>query len=203
MIESTGRKRVIITNVMPQVNGGNYPAKAVIQEEVVLSADIFTDGHDEVKACVLLKHRKDRTWKELPMTFISNDRFICSNENGIFEERDATSGRLLKTWPTTQSHQGLRRFKMLSPNLLAAVPRDASLALWNINSQRQLATLAIPALPDLISPHWLAYTPQGFYTGSPGVERFVRWRTGTKLEIGEKWRARRNPAKVKAALQAH
>ncbi|RYG64305.1 WD40 repeat domain-containing protein, partial [bacterium] len=103
--------------------------------------------------------------------FISNDRFICSNENGTFEERDVASGRLLKTWPTTQSHQGLRHFKMLSPNLLAAVPRDASLALWNINSQRQLATLAIPALPDLISPHWLAYTPQGFYTGSPGVEK--------------------------------
>lgn len=75
MIPTTGRKRVIITNVAPQVNHGQYPAKAVIQEEFIISADIFTDGHDEVSASVLLKHRKDRTWKELPMQFISNDRW--------------------------------------------------------------------------------------------------------------------------------
>lgn len=75
MIPALGRKRVVITNVSPQVNNGQYPAKGTIQEEFIISADIFTDGHDEVSASVLLKHKKERTWKELPMQFINNDHW--------------------------------------------------------------------------------------------------------------------------------
>lgn len=75
MINFPGRKRVVITHVSPQIDGGKYPAKAVLENELIISANIFTDGHDEVIASVLLKHRKDRAWKELPMKFLNNDHW--------------------------------------------------------------------------------------------------------------------------------
>ena len=75
MIHPLGTKRVVITNVAPQIECGRYIAKATLQDEFLISADIFTDGHDEVAASVLLKHKKDRQWKEVPMQIISNDRW--------------------------------------------------------------------------------------------------------------------------------
>ncbi len=75
MISSTGRKRVVITHVKPEIEGGRYPAKATLQQPFTISASVFTDGHDEVRASVLLKHRKDRQWKELPMQFLYNDHW--------------------------------------------------------------------------------------------------------------------------------
>lgn len=75
MIASNGRKRVVIIDVSPQVEGGKYPAKSVIQEPVVISANIFCDGHDEIAAGVLLKHKSERVWKEFPMRLINNDHW--------------------------------------------------------------------------------------------------------------------------------
>ncbi|RYD56107.1 MAG: alpha-1,4-glucan--maltose-1-phosphate maltosyltransferase [Sphingobacteriales bacterium] len=75
MLAANGRRRVIITNVSPQVEGGQYPAKTTINYNTVFSADIFLDGHDEIGASLLLKHRKERQWKEIPMTLINNDHW--------------------------------------------------------------------------------------------------------------------------------
>lgn len=78
MINLPGRKRVVIDRVTPYLDGGRYPAKAVVQQEFEISADIFTDGHDEVAATVLLKHNADRSWKEYRMSLINNDRWVYS-----------------------------------------------------------------------------------------------------------------------------
>jgi starch synthase (maltosyl-transferring) len=75
MTNPAGQKRVIITNISPQVECGTYPAKAAIDEEIIISADIFCDGHDAIDASVFIKHEKDRTWKEFPMSFINNDHW--------------------------------------------------------------------------------------------------------------------------------
>ena len=75
MIHPLGSKRVVITNVAPQVECGNYLAKAALQDPLTIAADIFTDGHDEVAASVMIKHRKDRLWKEYPMKFTNNDHW--------------------------------------------------------------------------------------------------------------------------------
>ena len=75
MISATGRKRVVVTNVLPTVEQGKYPAKAILNDAFTIGADVFTDGHDEVDASVFLKHAKHRLTLELPMTFVSNDRW--------------------------------------------------------------------------------------------------------------------------------
>jgi len=101
MISFSGRKRVVITNVIPQIDGGAYPAKAVLKDEFIISADVFADGHDEVAASVLLRHQKDKTWKEFPMTFINNDHWELSlypDETGMYHFRVEGWIDHFKTW---------------------------------------------------------------------------------------------------------
>ncbi|MFN3531731.1 MAG: alpha-1,4-glucan--maltose-1-phosphate maltosyltransferase [Candidatus Brocadia sp.] len=70
-----GRKRVIIEQVKPEIDGGRFPIKRVVGEKVVVSADIFADGHDAVWANVLYKRPNNNNWKEVPMKFRENDRW--------------------------------------------------------------------------------------------------------------------------------
>lgn len=70
-----GRKRVVIENVKPEVDGGMYPAKRAVGETLHVQADIFADGHDVIAAAVLIRRPKDRDWKEIPMRHIQNDRW--------------------------------------------------------------------------------------------------------------------------------
>src|SRR5208283_6206173 len=67
--------RVIIAGVSPEVDGGRFPIKRTVGEEVVVAADIFADGHDVIVA--VLQHRAVGTprWDETAMTLLSNDRW--------------------------------------------------------------------------------------------------------------------------------
>src|SRR5690349_10367579 len=58
---------VVIENVRPLVDGGRYPVKRAVGEDLTIDADIFKDGHDVVLA--VLKWRKAGTekWHETPM----------------------------------------------------------------------------------------------------------------------------------------
>ena len=50
-----GRKRVVIEAVMPEIDGGRFPAKRAVGETVTVEADIFADGHDALAA--VLRYR--------------------------------------------------------------------------------------------------------------------------------------------------
>lgn len=70
-----GRHRVIIEGVAPEIDGGRFPVKRTIGEQVVVEADVFADGHDCV-GCALLYRAEDETdWSEAPMTALGNDRW--------------------------------------------------------------------------------------------------------------------------------
>ncbi len=68
----------MIEAVTPQVDGGRFAAKRCVGEEVVVEADVFADGHDELAA--VIQHRPDgsSTWCETPMTLVRNDRWRAS-----------------------------------------------------------------------------------------------------------------------------
>lgn len=78
MPQPQGRKRVIITNIQPQVACGQYPAKAIIHQPVTLSANVFADGHDELAASILIRHESERTFQEIPLTLVNNDHWETS-----------------------------------------------------------------------------------------------------------------------------
>ena len=70
--------RVVIESVRPRVDGGRYPIKRVIGEEVLVEADVFADGHDQVACELLYKFESDRAWKSAPMDFRHNDHWAAS-----------------------------------------------------------------------------------------------------------------------------
>ena len=73
--QGDGRRRVVIERVQPQIDCGRFPIKRVIGETVVVEADVFADGHDQV-ACQLLYWREDdKVVQSSPMLAIGNDRW--------------------------------------------------------------------------------------------------------------------------------
>jgi starch synthase (maltosyl-transferring) len=71
---------VVIENLQPLIDGGRYPIKRIVDEDLVVEADIFKDGHDVVAAVLKWRVVGTRTWRETPMTFVDNDRWrgICT-----------------------------------------------------------------------------------------------------------------------------
>jgi starch synthase (maltosyl-transferring) len=70
-----GRERVVIENVLPQVEEGRYPIKRVIGETVTVTADIFCDGHDEISAELLFRKGPEGSFSRVPMVHVVNDRW--------------------------------------------------------------------------------------------------------------------------------
>ncbi len=91
MKDLEGKKRVVIDNVSPQLDGGKYPIKRAVNERVKVNADIFVDGHDHVKGSLLyrkIKSGKENNWQEVPMKFIANDHwegYFAPDSIGNFE----------------------------------------------------------------------------------------------------------------------
>ena len=78
-----GKQRVVIENVKPQIEGGRFPIKRTVGERVMVTADIFADGHDTVSARILFKGPNDKKWQESKLTFSENDLWT-----GEFRVRD-------------------------------------------------------------------------------------------------------------------
>ncbi len=72
-----GQARVIIENVQPQVDGGLYPAKRTVGERVDVSADIFGDGHDHIRARMHMR-KEGESLKQIEMTPTCNDGWRAS-----------------------------------------------------------------------------------------------------------------------------
>lgn len=69
------RQRVAISSVSPQIEGGRFAIKRVIGEEVVVEADIFTDGHHKIAANLYVRSDNEREWQEIVMEPKGNDRW--------------------------------------------------------------------------------------------------------------------------------
>lgn len=72
------QKRVVIDYVSPQINGGDFFIKRIVNEMVNVDAHVLVDGHDVIAASVLYKHKNERTWKEKRMELINNDEWKSS-----------------------------------------------------------------------------------------------------------------------------
>jgi starch synthase (maltosyl-transferring) len=70
-----GKSRVIIENVQPVVDGGLYPAKRTVGETVQVSASIFGDGHDHIRASVLYKKDGATKWNSIELQPTYNDEW--------------------------------------------------------------------------------------------------------------------------------
>jgi starch synthase (maltosyl-transferring) len=75
-----GFPSVVIENLQPLIDGGRYPIKRIVGEDLVVEADIFKDGHDVVAAILKWRVLGKRAWRETPMNFVDNDRWrgLCT-----------------------------------------------------------------------------------------------------------------------------
>ena len=70
-------ERIVISDVVPQVDCGRWPAKACVGDRVSVAATIVRDGHEPLRAVV--RHRKGRArWREEPLRFLGSDRYSGS-----------------------------------------------------------------------------------------------------------------------------
>ena len=67
--------RIVIENVLPQLDCGANPIKRIVNQKVKVSADVFSDGHDVIECCVKIKHEDDKKWQEVRMKPAVNDEW--------------------------------------------------------------------------------------------------------------------------------
>ena len=89
-----GRIRVVIENVAPHVDDGRYPIKRVAGEQLRVTADIFADGHDSIRALLRVRHAaferraKPGAWDEVRLSPLGNDSWtatVALSEQGWWE----------------------------------------------------------------------------------------------------------------------
>src|SRR5437899_5863537 len=78
----------VIENLRPLSDGGRYPVKRIVEDDLAVEADVFKDGHDIVAAALKWRLVGEPRWHETAMNFVDNDRWrgICSlNAAGVYE----------------------------------------------------------------------------------------------------------------------
>jgi starch synthase (maltosyl-transferring) len=66
-------KRVIIENMQPEIDGGRFPIRRAIGEQVLVTASVFADSHDRLAAELLYRRQGHEQWQVQRMTALVND----------------------------------------------------------------------------------------------------------------------------------
>ncbi|TDJ63724.1 MAG: DUF3416 domain-containing protein, partial [Proteobacteria bacterium] len=74
-LSQAGRTRAVIERVSPEVDGGRFPIKRTVGEDVIVEADIFVDGHDQLLCLLLHRPAGTQSWVEVLMTPVRKDRW--------------------------------------------------------------------------------------------------------------------------------
>jgi len=69
------RRRVTIEGLEPEIDGGLFPVKRSVGEEVRVEADIAADSHDVIAAILLYRYEGETVWKAVFMKSLANDRW--------------------------------------------------------------------------------------------------------------------------------
>ena len=73
--DNSGKRRVAIEGVRPKIDGGRFPIKRIVGDSVVVEADVFADGHEQIACRLLYRRPHDPVWMEAPMSPLGNDRW--------------------------------------------------------------------------------------------------------------------------------
>lgn len=67
------KDNLVIENIRPLVNCGQYPIKREPQDWVVVQADIYRHSHEKYAAAIVYRHAQSKKWERTPMQFVDND----------------------------------------------------------------------------------------------------------------------------------
>lgn len=151
-------------------------------------------GRDALGADASTMYWDTRTWRLLrtergyrPAVFSRDGkRMVRLNSEDNYEVIETTTGQVL----ATLRHPQLRRYQPLpvpspsDPPAAAFSPdgtavwtaRQGELHRWATADGQLRATFAILDIPtDGTAGEWVAFTPDGYWHGSPGAERYLNW----------------------------
>ena len=78
MKQHLARGHVVIERIRPQIDCGVHRAKAIVGDEVEVTADILRDGPSLLQAVIRYRGPSDKRWLEAPMRVVENDRWAGS-----------------------------------------------------------------------------------------------------------------------------
>jgi starch synthase (maltosyl-transferring) len=58
-------RRIVIQYPTPSVDGGRYPAKRCVGDQISVAADVFRDGHELIRATVRYRAPQESEWSEV------------------------------------------------------------------------------------------------------------------------------------------
>jgi starch synthase (maltosyl-transferring) len=67
--------RIQIQAIEPIIDCGRYPVKRTVGDRVDVYATVFKDGHDTLGGAVRVRGPGERTWREVRLESLGNDRF--------------------------------------------------------------------------------------------------------------------------------
>jgi starch synthase (maltosyl-transferring) len=67
--------RVVIEDISPAIDCGRFPIKRVTGEDVIVEADVFADGHEELSVMLLHRPLGADEWSITRMVHLGNDRW--------------------------------------------------------------------------------------------------------------------------------
>ncbi|MBM9594887.1 alpha-1,4-glucan--maltose-1-phosphate maltosyltransferase [Roseitranquillus sediminis] len=71
-------RRIAIEGIDPEIDGGRFPARAVVGWPFEVEADVFSDGHDVIRAALVTRADGAREESEVEMTHVINDRWTAT-----------------------------------------------------------------------------------------------------------------------------
>ncbi len=101
------QNRTIISEIKPQIDAGRFPIQRVVGEPVNVTATIFGDGHDYLRAVVEYKAPKARKWESVELDEYGNDAWggtFTVDKQGLYQYRIVSWVDHLKTW-----HKGFKK----------------------------------------------------------------------------------------------
>jgi RNA polymerase sigma factor (sigma-70 family) len=127
----------------------------------------------------------------------------------------ATGGKTIKLWDVRTGKQLRELFGHLKKTQSITFSADGRILVsggsygttnaWEVATGRHLVTLfAFPeSRQGKVVDDWLAYHPDGYFDGSPGIERYLAWRVGEELQTPDSPGAPllRRPDRIESALK--
>ncbi len=95
------RRRAVIESVAPEVDGGRFPIKRVLGDQIVVEADAFLDGHDVMGVVLRHRPRGQAAWTDEPMDALGNDRWRAAfrvDRLGVWEYTILAWADAWETW---------------------------------------------------------------------------------------------------------
>jgi len=101
LLASLAPYRLAVENISAEIDGGRFPAKAIINRPFLVEADIFSDGHDVLGAALRTRRTGEDSWRETPMAYDDNDRWAghaVFDGVGLWQLSIAAWRDLFATW---------------------------------------------------------------------------------------------------------